>query len=81
MKEAMEQVKAEMGSDAVILHTKKYKEGGILGYGSQEMVEVTAALEEEPASAKKQPKPSENGAQNFHFQTKYSPPATTMRTE
>ncbi len=57
MKEAMEQVKAEMGSDAVILHTKKYKEGGILGYGSQEMVEVTAALEEEPASAKKQPKP------------------------
>ncbi|MBR0284676.1 MAG: hypothetical protein IJQ78_05640, partial [Selenomonadaceae bacterium] len=58
MKEAMEQVKAEMGSDAVILHTKKYKEGGILGYGSQEMVEVTAALEEEPASAKKQPKPA-----------------------
>ena len=56
MKEAMEQVKAEMGSDAVILHTKKYKEGGILGYGSQEMVEVTAAVEESPAP--KQPKPS-----------------------
>ncbi len=48
MKEAMEQVKNEMGSDAVILHTKKYKEGGILGYGSREMVEVTAAVEETP---------------------------------
>ncbi len=58
MKEAMEQVKAEMGSDAVILHTKKYKEGGILGYGSQEMVEVTAALEEEPAPARKAAKPA-----------------------
>ena len=56
MKEAMERVKAEMGSDAVILHTKKYKEGGILGYGSQEMVEVTAAIEETPPKAK-QPKP------------------------
>lgn len=55
MKEAMERVKAEMGSDAVILHTKKYKEGGILGYGSQEMVEVTAAIEETPPMPKQKP--------------------------
>ncbi len=53
MKEAMEQVKSEMGSDAVILHTKKYKEGGILGYGSREMVEVTAAIEEQPSPSRK----------------------------
>ncbi len=53
MKEAMEQVKSEMGSDAVILHTKKYKEGGILGYGSREMVEVTAAIEEQPSPPRK----------------------------
>lgn len=48
MKEAMEQVKAELGADAVILHTKKYREGGILGIGAKEVVEVTAALEDAP---------------------------------
>lgn len=63
VKEAMEQVKNELGQDAVILHTKKYKEGGILGYGSKEVVEVTAAIEEEmppkPLRAKKkEPEPS-----------------------
>ena len=46
MKEAMEQVKDELGSDAVILHTKKYHEGGFMGYKGKEVVEVTAAIEE-----------------------------------
>lgn len=50
MKEAMEQVKETLGRDAVILHTKKYKDGGFLGYRSKEIVEVTAAVEEESAS-------------------------------
>ena len=49
MKEAMEQVKETLGRDAVILHTKKYKDGGFLGYRSKEIVEVTAAVEEESA--------------------------------
>ncbi len=48
MKEAMEEVKAALGDDAVILHTKKYKEGSTLGMGGQEVVEVTAAIEDEP---------------------------------
>lgn len=47
MKEAMEQVKEALGRDAVILHTKKYKDGGFLGYRSKEIVEVTAAVEDE----------------------------------
>lgn len=46
MKEAMAQVKDELGNDAVILHTKRIKKGGILGYGSKEIFEVTAALDE-----------------------------------
>ena len=46
MKEAMEQVKEELGRDAVILHTKKYREGGFMGYKGKEVVEVTAAIEE-----------------------------------
>ncbi|MFC2741636.1 MAG: flagellar biosynthesis protein FlhF, partial [Selenomonas sp.] len=42
----MAQVKDELGDDAVILHTKKIKKGGILGYGAKEIFEVTAALDE-----------------------------------
>lgn len=48
MKDAMAQVKDELGDDAVILHTKKIKKGGILGYGAREIFEVTAALDETP---------------------------------
>lgn len=48
LKEAMANVKAELGVDAVILHTSKTKKGGILGFHSKEVVEVIAAVEEEP---------------------------------
>ena len=51
MKEAMEMVKEELGIDAVILHTKKYRKGGFLGYKSKEIVEVTAAVEDQPMPA------------------------------
>ncbi|AOH48492.1 MAG: flagellar biosynthesis protein FlhF [Centipeda sp. (in: firmicutes)] len=47
VKEAMEQIKDELGSDAVLLHTKKYREGGVLG--GEEMIEVTAAVDETQA--------------------------------
>ena len=47
VKEAMEQIKDELGSDAVLLHTKKYREGGVLG--GAEMIEVTAAVDEAQA--------------------------------
>ena len=57
MKEAMQQVKAELGADAVILHTKKYREGGILGFNAREVVEVTAAIEDTPEPPKKKELP------------------------
>ena len=41
-------VKDELGSDAVILHTKRYQQGGFLGYNSKEVVEVTAAVDDTP---------------------------------
>lgn len=66
MKEAMEQVKDELGRDAVILHTKKYREGGFMGYKGKEVVEVTAAIEENAPegqlkSRAKRSVPSEGG--------------------
>lgn len=54
LKEAMAMVKDELGSDAVILHTKRYREGGFLGYNSKEVVEVTAAVEDEPRQRPRQ---------------------------
>lgn len=41
-------VKDELGRDAVILHTKRYRQGGFLGYKSKEVVEVTAAVDDAP---------------------------------
>jgi flagellar biosynthesis protein FlhF len=45
MAEALRQVKAELGPDAMILSTKKEKQGGILGFFSKQVVKVTAAID------------------------------------
>jgi flagellar biosynthesis protein FlhF len=42
MAEALGQVRAAMGNDAVILHTRKYQLRGWLGLGRREVVEITA---------------------------------------
>jgi flagellar biosynthesis protein FlhF len=47
---AIQQVKAEMGEDAIILDTKRRKRGGLLGFFGREVVEVTAGLPELPRS-------------------------------
>ena len=47
MKEAMTEAKEALGDDVVILHTKKTKDGGIFGYGSKDVYEVTVAIDEE----------------------------------
>ena len=54
MKEAMDMVKEELGIDAVILHTKKYKKGGFFGVNGTDVVEVTAAVEDEVKKPVKQ---------------------------
>ena len=48
MKDAMAAMKAELGEDAVILHSRKYKSGGFLGFGGKEIIEITAAVEAVP---------------------------------
>lgn len=54
IQEAMVQVKVEMGKEAVILHTRKFKEGGFLGLFAQEFVEVTAAVDHQYPETKKE---------------------------
>lgn len=51
MKEAMAAMKAELGPNAVILHSKKYKESGLFGFRNREIVEITAAVEDTPPPA------------------------------
>jgi flagellar biosynthesis protein FlhF len=45
IQEAMTQVKSEMGREAVILHTRRLKKGGVLGFFAKEAVEVMAGLD------------------------------------
>ncbi len=56
MQEALAKVKSVMGNDAIILQTRRFREGGLLGLFGHYMVEVTAAVDEEV----RPPKPQAN---------------------
>jgi flagellar biosynthesis protein FlhF len=43
MRQALDLVKRELGREAVILHTKTLTEGGFLGFGGHDVVEITAS--------------------------------------
>ncbi len=43
MAEALARVKQDLGAHAVVLHTRSYKQGGVLGIGAKPVVEVSAA--------------------------------------
>ena len=46
IQEAIARVKNDLGRNAIILHTKPFKEGGFLGFFSQRRFEVIAAVDE-----------------------------------
>jgi flagellar biosynthesis protein FlhF len=43
MSEALTAVRTDLGADAVILHTRSFRRGGLLGIGRRTIIEVTAA--------------------------------------
>ncbi len=45
MNEAMKQVRAELGNDAVILNSKVFYTGGFLGFFKKRNIEVIAAID------------------------------------
>lgn len=53
--QAVQQIRSELGSDAVILNTKEIRTGGFLGMFRKKRMEVIAAVDE---SAKPQSRPS-----------------------
>ena len=48
MPDTLAQVKRGLGSGAIILHTRSYRQGGILGIGAQTVVEITATDGRDP---------------------------------
>jgi len=46
VKDALKLIKKDLGDEAVILQTRKYKKGGFLGLGSKTMYEITAVAED-----------------------------------
>lgn len=49
--ETMGKVKRELGSEAVILQTREFREGGFFGFFGKNKVEITAAIEENPVAS------------------------------
>ncbi|MCC7389931.1 MAG: flagellar biosynthesis protein FlhF [Phycisphaerales bacterium] len=45
MADALAEVKRDLGPDAVILHTRSYRVGGVMGVGAREIVEITASAD------------------------------------
>ncbi|MBN8644898.1 MAG: flagellar biosynthesis protein FlhF, partial [Planctomycetes bacterium] len=64
--DALAQIKKELGAGAVILHTRTYKVGGVLGVGAKSITEITATADmavtsrlsaRQPAAARPVPAP------------------------
>jgi flagellar biosynthesis protein FlhF len=55
MPEVLAKVKSELGTDAIILHTRSFTKGGVLGFMKQTVVEVTASTEVNVRSRKVSP--------------------------
>jgi flagellar biosynthesis protein FlhF len=43
LKECLQQVRQEMGPEAVILETRKFRKGGVMGWGAKDAVKIVAA--------------------------------------
>lgn len=58
MPEAMEQIRRDLGPNAVILHTEKVKKGGFLGWFGRSKLEVVAAIDTDLQDFPDQPRRS-----------------------
>jgi len=71
MKEALEKVKADLGRNAVILHTKSFKRGGFLGLGGREIIEITASDDVRVLTHAKREMPARRIPSNALFENIY----------
>ena len=84
--EALSQVKKDFGSEAVILHTKKYIKGGIFGLFGREITEVTAGIDinlernrPQESSFEKTPQPTVQYTTNQYSSKKLHSPQVNIQ--
>lgn len=78
--ETMGKVKRDLGSDAVILQTRQFREGGLFGLFGQLKVEITAAIEDPPVSKKgRSDKPGRPEEFSIPKDLTYSKPSPTTK--
>ncbi len=73
MAEALAQVKKDLGKEAVILHTRTYKVGAIMGVGGKSVVEITASDQQAARDARRQARAGAQGALHADAFTQPSP--------
>src|SRR3989338_5730654 len=73
MQEAILKIKVDLGPTAVILHTRKFKRGGFMGFFAQDMVEVLAAID--PKDGDKDKGQSQSQSQDRAPAPRPAPPA------
>jgi len=56
--DALGEIKADLGADAVILHTRTFKAGGVFGLGSRKVFEITATTPEAVSPPRRRPAPA-----------------------
>ncbi|MBP1759498.1 MAG: flagellar biosynthetic protein FlhF [Firmicutes bacterium] len=69
--ETMGKVKRELGSEAVILQTREFSDGGFFGFFGKKKVEITAAIEEAPVTVQK------TSASNYEYNVEGVKPTST----
>jgi flagellar biosynthesis protein FlhF len=76
MSDALQQIRGELGKDAIILNTKPIKTGGFLGLFTKKKIEVIAAIDQndKPASAAKQPPLKKQPDRYSELETPIFPP-------
>lgn len=80
MAKALAEVKKDLGSEAVILHTRSFKVGGVMGVGAKAMVEITAA-DTPPAGATRGRRPGSLAAAGPRAGTQVIDPHTTRDSD
>lgn len=73
MADALAEVKRDLGQDAVILHARTIRVGGVAGFGAKNMYEITASNQQTPL---KQPRLVSRAAGGEPFPSSSSPTST-----
>jgi len=78
MPDAINQIRKELGPDAVILNSREIKQGGLFGMFKKRQIEVLAALDNQPATTEK--RKQERTSSIEQNKTKNTPPRAIKNT-